>query len=133
MSLYVCNCIFIVSPGGSVRITPLDTTTSFESSENLNCLAQGGPNNTFEWTNSQGQVISNSTQLEFPSITGSDGGIYTCTVTNAAGSDNASTTITGNISYSYITHKHTSLSVISCNSNDIISQHLRSWLISLPL
>ena len=89
--------IFIVSPSGSVQLTPLSISTSFGSSETLTCFAQGGPNNTFQWTNSQGQVISNSTQLEFSSITGSEGGFYICTVTNAAGSGNANTIITGNI------------------------------------
>ena len=60
--------------------------TSFGSSENLTCSAQGGPNNTFELTNNQGQVVSNSALLQLQSITGSDGGVYTCTATNAAGS-----------------------------------------------
>ena len=97
-----------MSPAGGVLLFPSDDiSTSFGSSETLICGAQGGPNNTFEWTNSQGQVISNSTQLEFPSITGSDGGLYTCTVTNAAGSDNVNTTITGKM-FSDFSHSHTS-------------------------
>ena len=57
--------------------------TSFGS---LICSAQGGPNNIFEWTNNQGQVVSNSALLQLQSITGSDDGVYTCTATNAVGS-----------------------------------------------
>ena len=80
---------------------PFDINTSFGSSESLTCTAQGGPDNTFQWT-LQGQVVSNSFQLQFPSITGSDGGDYTCTVTNAAGSGSIIATITGNI----VMHNH---------------------------
>ena len=93
---FLYNCISIVSPAGSVTIFS-DIITSFGSSETVICFAQGGPNNAYEWTNNQGQVISNSTELQLQSITGSDGGVYTCTVTNAAGSKSANATITGNI------------------------------------
>ena len=89
-------CILIVSPAGSVILIATMISTSFGSSENLICIAQGGPDNTFQWT-LRGQVISNSSQLQLPSITGSDGGVYTCTVTNAAGSDSGTVTVTGNI------------------------------------
>ena len=64
---------------------------------NLFCFAHGDPNNTYEWTNNQGEVVSNSSQLHLPSITGSDAGDYACTVTNAAGLGNDTTTITGKI------------------------------------
>ena len=92
-----------MSPDGGVFIAPFgDISTSFGSPVTLNCTAEGGPNNTFQWT-LQGQVVSDVSQLQFPSITGSDGGLYTCTVTNAAGSGSATTTITGNIAmYSLI-------------------------------
>ena len=69
--------------------------TSFGSSENLTCFAQGGPNNAFEWTNNQGQVVSNSALLQLQSITGSDGGVYTCTASNAAGSGSATVIVSG--------------------------------------
>ena len=90
-------CISIVSPaGGTIINPPSSISTSFGSPVTLNCTAEGGPNNTFQWT-SQGQVVSDIFQLHFPSITGSDGGLYTCTATNAAGSGSATVTITGNI------------------------------------
>ena len=67
---------------------------SFNSTVNLTCMAQGGPNNMFEWSR-QGMIVSNSSVLELTMITGSDGGTYQCTVTNGAGSDVASTSVIG--------------------------------------
>ena len=68
--------------------------TSFSSTETITCLAEGGPNNMFEWSK-QGVTVSNSDVLELTMITGSDGGVYVCTVTNDAGSDTATTSVTG--------------------------------------
>ena len=68
--------------------------TNFNSTESITCSAQGGPNNMFEWSK-QGVIVSNSDVLELTMITGSDGGLYVCTVTNDAGSDTASTSVTG--------------------------------------
>ena len=85
-----------VSPEGNVLIFG-DVITSFGSAVNLTCLSDSGPNNTYEWTNGQGESVSNSSQLQLSSITGSDAGDYTCTVTNAAGSGNETATVTGKI------------------------------------
>ena len=89
-------CIFLVSAAGSISVVPNAISTSFGSSGSLDCSARGGPNNTFQWT-LQGRVISNISQIQFPFITGSDGGLYTCRVTNAAGFFTNSALITGNI------------------------------------
>ena len=40
-------------------------------------------------------IVSNSSVLELTMITGSDGGVYECTVTNDAGSGAASTSVIG--------------------------------------
>ena len=86
----------VVSPEGSVQISPMNILTNFNSNENLTCSAEGGPNNVFEWRQN-GVVISetNDPILSFPMVTGSDGGVYQCTVTNAAGNDNNIATIIG--------------------------------------
>ena len=68
--------------------------TSFNSTETITCLAEGGPNNMFEWSK-QGVIVSNSNVLELTMITGSDGGLYVCTVTNDAGYGTATTSVTG--------------------------------------
>ena len=57
-------------------------------------MANGGPNNMFQWTR-QGTIVSNNDVLELAMITGSDGGIYQCTVTNDAGSDTLMTSVIG--------------------------------------
>ena len=98
MTIMLINFYFnyIVSPFGSVSIDS-SVLTSFGSNVSRICFGDGGPNNTFEWTNDQGEVVSNSSQLQLTSITGSDAGTYTCNVTNAAGSGVDSITVTGNI------------------------------------
>ena len=67
---------------------------NFSSIVNITCSAQGGPNNMFEWSK-QGVIVSNSDVLELTMITGSDGGLYVCNVTNDAGSDTANTSVIG--------------------------------------
>ena len=56
------------------------------------CDALGGPNNTFQWE-VNGNIIGNDRILEVMDINASSGGVYTCIVSNAAGSDSASTTL----------------------------------------
>ena len=68
--------------------------TNFNSTESITCSALGGPNNMFEWRK-QGVIVSNSDVLELTMITGSDGGLYVCNVTNDAGSDRANTSVIG--------------------------------------
>ena len=77
-------------------VNPQTVLTNFNSTENITCTAKGGPNNMFQWRR-QGiaPVISNNSVLELTMITGSDGGVYECTVTNDAGSDTNSTLVTG--------------------------------------
>ena len=87
--------ISVVSPEGSVLILPFGSVlTNFNSTVSLTCTAQGGPNNMFVWRR-QGMIVSNSSVLELTMITGSDGGVYECTVTNDAGSGAASTSVIG--------------------------------------
>jgi len=81
---------YSVSPEGNVIISE-DVYTTFNSTVNLTCSAEGGPNNVYEWRK-QGVLIYN---LYFPMVTGSDGGVYQCRVINAAGSDTATTLLSG--------------------------------------
>ena len=85
----------LVSPQGSVSVSPPgNILTAVNIKVTLTCIAQGGPNNMFKWRR-QGVVISNDPVLSIPMVTGSDGGVYQCTVSNDAGSDTATTTIIG--------------------------------------
>ena len=56
------------------------------------CNALGGPNNLFQWE-ANSTIIGNGSMLEVMDIDASSGGVYTCTVSNAAGNDSASTTL----------------------------------------
>ena len=58
----------------------------------LVCASSGGPNNTYRWLeNGEHLNGQNSATLTLPNVTASTGGIYTCIVSNIAGSNNAST------------------------------------------
>ena len=86
-------CTFPVSPVGSVKITPSGNIfPSLNSTVNLTCVAEGGPNNRFVWRRN-GEIVSNNASLELTVITSSDGGMYECTVTNDAGSGTATTLV----------------------------------------
>ena len=55
----------------------------------LNCSSEGGPQLEYTWTFSDSIITNaNSNILTIDNITTSNGGDYTCNVTNNAGSDN---------------------------------------------
>ena len=54
----------------------------------LNCTSEGGPQLRYIWV-FLGNIISNSSILIIDNVTTTDGGNYTCTVTNDAGSSDA--------------------------------------------
>ena len=58
----------------------------------LICMGQGGPNNSYAWERN-GKVLNNENKNKLTLMIGisSSGGLYRCTVSNAAGSDSAST------------------------------------------
>ena len=58
----------------------------------LSCTTVGGPGNTFQWS-FNGAEIGNETSsnLTLINVTADNGGAYTCTVTNPAGSDSYTT------------------------------------------
>ena len=81
-----------VSPESSLNVSPLNTVFNQRNDIAFICDALGGPNNTFQWE-VNGNIIGNDRILEVMDINASSGGIYTCIVSNAAGSDSASTTL----------------------------------------
>ena len=60
----------------------------------LNCLAQGGPNNTFQWSLNS-QTLPGETNQALTLLQVATGGVYSCTVSNAAGMGSATTILTG--------------------------------------
>ena len=57
----------------------------------LSCVGLGGPNNSYAWERN-GKALSDENENQL-TVIGSSGGLYRCTVSNAAGSDSASTTL----------------------------------------
>ena len=53
----------------------------------------GGPGNTFRWLNSANSPLSTNSTLTLVNVLASDGGTYTCEVTNDGGTDTATTSI----------------------------------------
>jgi len=81
-----------VSPQGSVSVSPLNMVFNRGDNVTLNCSAQGGPDNTYQWQHIGADLDNETMQtLTLPQISANDGGDYTCVVSNAAGSDSAST------------------------------------------
>ena len=86
-------CVFLtVSPEGSVRVSPQDILSIRSDAMTLMCTAMGGPSISFVWT-MDGNIIGNESMLNLVDIDASHGGSYTCTVSNPAGADSASTTL----------------------------------------
>ena len=83
-----------VTPYGSVRVSPHNAVFNDGDSINLTCLADGGPGNTYQWTFNGSLLDNRNDHLVLPFIDASEnGGNYTCTVTNAAGSGSDSTVV----------------------------------------
>lgn len=83
---------FTVSPVGSVAISPLDIVTTFGDNVTLTCTAMGDSNATFVWEKN-GTIVGHDSILTLTAIDVSYGGDYSCTVSNAAGTDTVSTTL----------------------------------------
>ena len=81
-------------------LDPEDATRNFQDTHVFTCSAQGGPDNTFQWffngsAATNGQNSSSPTQSNYTinNVSASDGGQYTCVVSNAAGNSSETTTL----------------------------------------
>ena len=84
----------LVSPEGSVSVSPLNMVFERGNNATFNCTAEGGPGNTYQWQRN-GTNLDNETMqtLAITQISVNDGDQYTCIVSNAAGNDSASTSL----------------------------------------
>lgn len=85
--------LFTVSTEGSVMVFPVDLVFSRGENISFECTSMGGPNNIYTWVMGEKEVISNDSILTLMNIDASSGGDYTCTVSNLAGNDSATTTL----------------------------------------
>ena len=87
-TLLVC----IVSTEGSVMVTPVDQVFTRGENVTLTCISMGGPGNVYQWEKN-GNVVATDDVLTLMDIDASSGGIYSCTVSNLAGNDSATSTL----------------------------------------
>ena len=62
----------------------------------LTCSSEGGPDLTYSWSRTNmfsATTVTNTNTLTIDNVAAVDGGDYTCTVTNGAGTSNASVTV----------------------------------------
>lgn len=81
-----------MSPKASVPLSQENIIASQGDSLTLSCSALGGPSNNFQWEK-DGIVVGNDSMLELVDIGASDGGNYSCNVSNAAGHDTVTSTV----------------------------------------
>ena len=84
------NSLLIVAPY-NVSITGNDMYSQGEVLV-LNCQSDGGPQLEYTWIFS-GSKISNNQTLTIDNVTASNGGDYTCNVTNDAGYESDTVTV----------------------------------------
>ena len=81
-----------VFPLPSLSSSSINQTYEVGSTAVLECSSFGGPNNAFQWQLNGLDIIGETqSTLTLPNVQASTGGMYTCVVTNAAGSDDIST------------------------------------------
>ena len=64
----------------------------------LNCLSEGGPDLLYSWSRTNtfsNDTVTNTNTLTISDLATVDGGDYTCTVTNDAGSNSTTVTVYG--------------------------------------
>ena len=84
----------LVGPGElMLNVTPFNILSRGDN-VTLTCSARGGPDNMFQWQRNGTDLPGESqTTLQLTDIGATDGGVYTCVVSNAAGNSSMSTTI----------------------------------------
>ena len=72
----------------------IEITAEFRDSVTFTCSAQGGPDNEFQWQRNGGDLENETlANLTVANISASEGGSYTCVVSNAAGDDSETATL----------------------------------------
>ena len=76
-----------------VEVTPSNILSRGDN-VTLTCSARGGPDNMFQWQKNGADLSGeNQTTLQLTDIDATDGGEYTCVVSNAAGNDSTNVTL----------------------------------------
>ena len=94
-------------------VTPVDQVFTRRENVTLTCISMGGPGNVYQWEK-EGEVVANDSILILMDIDASSGGSYTCTVSNLAGNDTATTTLY--VAPYFVTHPE---NVETSNSSEV--------------
>ena len=86
---------YIVSPAGSVNATPETFNASPNESSRFTCSAEGGPDNTLQWTYTRDNSTVSNEPLLLLTSTAMVGGDYQCRVSNQAGNEAVNVTLNG--------------------------------------
>ena len=81
----------------------------------LNCSSEGGPDLEYSWSRTNtfsATTTTNTSTLTISDLATVDGGDYTCTVTNDAGTNNSTITVYGE----FATHEHGAFRIIIQNT-----------------
>lgn len=121
-----------VSPLTTLLPSSIDQLYDDGNNATLQCSSEGGPNNTYQWQ-VNGSNITGATLpvLMLADVRVSDGGEYTCVVSNAAGSDEASTSLY--VSLTFITEpldtltSYGSTATLECEAEAFPSPEYQWW------
>ena len=84
----------LVSPQATLTPDSLNLTLDRGDMATLQCISEGGPNNTYQWLANEALLPDEvSENLTLSDVVASVGGTYTCLVSNLAGNDTASTMV----------------------------------------
>jgi len=85
-----------VSPEGSVMVMPITSNNQVGGNRVLTCEARGGPSNLFIWTRARDNMeFENNGTFNFSISNSFVGGLYSCNVSNAAGSESSEVVVNG--------------------------------------
>ena len=85
-----------MSPEGSVITEPAAISIPAGENATFNCSGMGGPDNMYTWSRvGSEEVVQLGSELTIMSVEAADGGLYQCTVSNQAGSENSTSALNG--------------------------------------
>ena len=111
---FTCICVLAFWCVSHSLVAPYDVTIMGDNTYNnnngdrleLSCSSEGGPGLTYSWSRTMNDfetsTTTNTSTLNISSVATVDGGDYTCTVTNGAGSNISTITVYGEFALTFI-------------------------------
>ena len=99
--LYVCmlivaSCVYIVSPFGSVSVSPSVVTLNVSENVTFTCEFSGGPDNEIKWLKGGTELANETSRTLLVNVDDvNKGDRYTCVISNAAGNGTGDSVLYG--------------------------------------